>query len=178
MLQHKREGTHGRIYEQALSCEATMNPTELMQLAIDKTKEGIAAGQTPFGCAIARGADVIAVSHNVVWSTTDITAHAEVTALREACRNVGQILLDDCIVATTCEPCPMCMSALHWARVQTVYYGATIDDAETAGFNELKLAAADVIKLGNSQIKLVDNVLRDRCIDLFREWKEAGGAAY
>lgn len=155
-----------------------MTPKELMQLAIDKTKVGIEVGQTPFGCAIACGNDIVAVSHNIVWSTTDITAHAEVTALRKACKNAGNVLLDDCVVATTCEPCPMCMSALHWARVQTVYYGATINDAAAAGFNELTLTAAEVVRLGKSPVKLIDNVLRKECVDLFRQWTAAGGHAY
>ena len=136
-----------------------IDQTELMKMAIEKTREGIQNGQSPFGCAIARGDEILAVSHNVVWQTTDITAHAEVTALREACKAAGEILLEGCIVATTCEPCPMCMSALHWARVDTVYFGATIADAETAGFNELNLAAADLLKHGGSKIKLVSDVM-------------------
>jgi len=155
-----------------------MDPSELMHLAIEKTQSGIAAGQSPFGCAIARGDEILAVSHNVVWSTNDITAHAEITALREACRTAHAILLDDCIVATTCEPCPMCMSALHWARVKTVFFGATIEDAENAGFNELTLAAAEVIRLGRSQVQLVGDVMRAECVNLFDRWKAAGGAAY
>ncbi len=114
-----------------------MTPEALMRLAIDKTHQGIAAGQTPFGCAIALGEQVVAVSHNCVHATTDITAHAEIVALREACKATGQIHLEGALVAATCEPCPMCMAALHWARVETVVYGATIADAESAGFNEL-----------------------------------------
>src|SRR3972149_11137296 len=110
-----------------------MDPTELMQLAIDKCREGLAAGQSPFGCAIARDGQLLACPHNPVALTTDITAHAEVNAIREACRHVGDIFLEGAIVATTCEPCPMCVSALHWARVETGDYGATIADAEAAG---------------------------------------------
>jgi len=97
----------------------------------------------PFGCAIARGDELIAVAHNTVVATTDVTAHAEVNALRLACKTTGQIHLDGCVVATTCEPCPMCMAALHWARVETVYFGASIADADAAGFNELQVPAAD-----------------------------------
>ena len=112
-----------------------IDPAELMRMAIEKCREGIAIGQSPFGCAIARGDDVLAAAHNTVLQTTDITAHAEVNALRAACRAAGDIFLERAVVATTCEPCPMCMAALHWARVETVYYGATINDAEAAGFN-------------------------------------------
>ena len=155
-----------------------VDPQSLMQLAIEKCREGIAKGNSPFGCAIAKGDEILAVSHNVVWNTTDITAHAEVTALREACKSAGEILLDDCIVATTCEPCPMCMSALHWARVGRVYFGATIADAEDAGFNELSISAADVVRLGGSEVQLVPELLRNECRQLFADWKAAGGAPY
>ena len=147
-----------------------MNPSELMRLAIEKCRQGIAAGQSPFGCAIERGGKVLSCSHNTVVLTTDITAHAEVNAIREACRAVGDIFLDGSIVATTCEPCPMCMAALHWARVDTVYYGATIADADTAGFNELQLPAAELLRLGGSQLKLVPQVLPAECRELFVEW--------
>jgi tRNA(Arg) A34 adenosine deaminase TadA len=147
-----------------------MDPRELMGLAIDKCRQGLAAGQSPFGCAIARDGKLLSCSHNTVVLTTDITAHAEVNAIREACRAAGDIFLTGAIVATTCEPCPMCMAALHWARVETVYYGATIADAETAGFNELQLPAAELLRLGGSQLKLVPEILPDECRQLFGEW--------
>jgi guanine deaminase len=149
-----------------------MDPQALMQLAIEKCREGIAAGQSPFGCAIAREGEVISCSHNTVVLTTDITAHAEVNAIRAACKKIGNIFLDGSIVATTCEPCPMCMSALHWARVDTVYYGATIDDADTSGFNELQLPAAELLRIGKSTVKLVPQVLPSECRALFQEWKD------
>jgi tRNA(Arg) A34 adenosine deaminase TadA len=154
------------------------DPSKLMQLAIAKCREGIAKGNTPFGCAIARGDELLAVSHNLVWDTTDITAHAEITAVREACQAAGEILLQDCLVATTCEPCPMCMSALHWARVGKVYFGATIADADDAGFNELSISAAEMVRLGGSPVQLYPDTMRDECRQLFAEWKAAGGAAY
>lgn len=149
-----------------------MDPSVLMRLAIEKCREGIAAGQSPFGCAIARDGAMISCSHNTVVLTTDITAHAEMNAIREACREVGSIFLEGAIVATTCEPCSMCMSALHWARVDIVYYGATIADAEDAGFNELRLPAAELLRIGGSKLKLVPQVLPAECRALFDEWKD------
>jgi tRNA(Arg) A34 adenosine deaminase TadA len=148
-----------------------MDPAELMRLAIEKCREGLAKGQSPFGCAIALGDEVISASHNTVVLTTDITAHAEVNAIREACRHTGNILLEGAVVATTCEPCPMCMSALHWARVDTVYYGATIADADTAGFNELQLPAKELLRIGGSKVKLIPGLLPEECKKLFAEWK-------
>ena len=148
------------------------DPADLMKLAIDKCRAGIAAGQGPFGCAIARGDQLLSVAHNTVRSTTDITAHAEINAIRMACLQTGQIFLDGAVVATTCEPCPMCTAALHWARVEVVYFGATIQDAKLAGFNELRVAAADVLELGGSQVKLVSGVCAQPCQELFADWQK------
>jgi tRNA(Arg) A34 adenosine deaminase TadA len=149
-----------------------MNLESLMRLAIDKTRSAVAIGQTPFGCAIALGDRVVAVSHNRVRATTDITAHAEIVALREACASTGNIHLEGALVASTCEPCPMCMAALHWARVDTVGYGATIADAAAAGFNELRIPAAEIVRLGGSPVKVVSGVLGDECAALFDEWQK------
>lgn len=150
-------------------------PEELMDMAIEKCRQGIAAGNSPFGCAIAIGARVIAVSHNIVLATTDITAHAEVTAIRVGCQEVRDIFLGGAMVATTCEPCPMCAAALHWARVETVYYGASIQDAAEAGFNELQLPASELLSKGGSPLKLVSHVRRAECRALFDLWKATPG---
>jgi tRNA(Arg) A34 adenosine deaminase TadA len=152
-----------------------IDPAEVMKLAIEACQRGIAVGQSPFGCAIALGDRIVAASHNTVVLTTDITAHAEVNAIRAGCQEVRDIFLTDAVVATTCEPCPMCMAALHWARVGTVYYGATIADAADAGFNELQLPAAEVLRIGGSRVKLVSGLLRDECCKLFAVWKDNPG---
>ena len=148
-----------------------IDPADLMQMAIETCREGLSAGQSPFGCAIALGDRVIARAHNTVVLTIDTTAHAEVNALRLGCKNTGEICLNDAIVATTCEPCPMCMAALHWARVDTVYYGATIADATTSGFNELQLPAAELLRIGGSKVRLVGGVMAAECVQLFEEWQ-------
>lgn len=147
-----------------------MTIEELMQQAIEKCREGIEAGQSPFGCTIAQGDEVVAAAHNTVVLSTDITAHAEVNAIRQGCRTTQSIFLEGAVVATTCEPCPMCMAALHWARVETVYYGASIADAKQAGFNELQLSAEKILQLGGSPVKLVGGVLADECKKLFDQW--------
>ena len=145
----------------------------LMRQAIDAARQGIAAGQTPFGCAIQIGDRVLAASHNTVWATTDITAHAEINAIRRACTALGEVHLTGAIVATTCEPCPMCMAALHWARAGEVVYGASIADAAAAGFNELSLSAKELLRLGGSSVKLTDGVLVEECRQLFELWKNS-----
>jgi tRNA(Arg) A34 adenosine deaminase TadA len=149
---------------------SAVSPEALMLLAIEACREGLTRGQSPFGCAIAVGGRVVVRSHNTVVLTTDITAHAEVNAIRAANKTVGDIFLAGGMVATTCEPCPMCMAALHWARVDAVYYGATIADAEAAGFNELQVPARDLLRIGKSPVKLIGDTLADECRQLFQEW--------
>lgn len=149
---------------------AALDPNELMQTAIAKCRQGIAKGQSPFGCAIWIDGHIVSVAHNRVVLDTDITAHAEIVAIREACQARGEILLEGAVVAATCEPCPMCMSALHWARVDTVYHGATIQDAIAAGFNELAVPAERLLEQGRSSVRLVPEILREECQDLFVQW--------
>lgn len=145
-------------------------PEELMKLAIEKARQGISLGQSPFGCAIAKDDVLLACEHNTVLTGPDITAHAEVNALRAACLHLGEVFLEGAVVATTCEPCPMCMAALHWARVQTVYFGASIFDATEAGFNELQLPAQRLLDLGGSSVQLESGLLVEPCRQLFQEW--------
>lgn len=152
-----------------------MNLEALMQRAIDVAQAAIAAGQTPIGCAIEIDGQIFA-AHNRVLATTDITAHAEISCLRDTCKQLGRIHLEGAIVASTTEPCPMCMAALHWARVDTVCYGATIADAKAAGFNELRIPAAEIIRLGCSPVKLVSGILVEQCVGLFDQWQKSGNA--
>mgnify|MGYP000949846513 FL=1 len=149
-----------------------MDPELLMRRAIEVARQGVREGQSPFGCAIARDGQLLACRHNTVLATPDSTAHAEINALRTACLAAGSVHLRGAIVATTCEPCPMCMAALHWAQVARVYYGATIEDACAAGFNELRLPARELLRLGRSPVALVDGVLTPECRALFSEWLE------
>ena len=142
-----------------------------LRLAIDQARAGIAAGQTPFGACVVRGGDVVALAHNRVWADTDITAHAEVVALRLACRRLGAIDLSGCVIYSTTEPCPMCFSACHWARLDAIVYGASIADAKAAGFNELSVSNHDLKRLGGSQVEIVAGRLRAECLDLFRAWQ-------
>lgn len=108
-----------------------------MREAIREAEEGMRQGRGgPFGCVIVRNGEVIARGHNRVTSTNDPTAHAEVTAIREACHKLGTFQLADCTLFTSCEPCPMCMAAIYWARIAKVFYGNTRADAAAIGFDD------------------------------------------
>lgn len=141
-----------------------------MQKAIDIAKIGIQNNQTPFGATIIKDGEVVASSHNQVWSTTDITAHAEVNAIREACKKLNSVDLSGCVIYSTCEPCPMCFSAIHWAKIDKIIYGATIEDAKKAGFNELEIHNKTMKKLGKSNLKIKKRVLQKECKELFDIW--------
>lgn len=149
---------------------------KFMRLAIEKAKAGIKGGQTPFGACIVKNNKVIACSHNLVWKNTDITAHAEITAIRAACKALKKIDLSGCTIYSTCEPCPMCFSACHWARISRIVFGCSIKDAKDFGFNELAISDANLKKLGKSKIKISPGLLIDENIALFRFWKKQAKA--
>jgi len=150
---------------------------KFMRLAIEKAREGMRGGQTPFGaCIVSADGRVIACEHNVVWHATDITAHGEVNAIRSACRAIDSIDLSGCTIYSTTEPCPMCFSAIHWARISRIVYGASIADAQAAGFNELAIANVVMKDAGGSPVDIAAGCLRDECVALFDEWKESGNA--
>src|SRR6516162_9160673 len=117
-----------------------------MRLAIGKTQEGIEAGQSPFGAVLVRGGEVIALTHNTVWRDGDPTAHAEVNCIRQAARVLKTIALTGCTLYSTTEPCPMCLAAIHWAKIERVVFGATIADAAEAGFCELHVGAVELAR--------------------------------
>lgn len=141
-----------------------------MKLAIKKAREGSSKGQSPFGACIVKRGKVIALAHNVVWKTTDITAHAEVTAIREACKKLKTIDLSGCEIYTTTEPCPMCFSAIHWSKIDKIYSGTKIKDAQIAGFNELTVSNKNLKKWGKSKVKITENVLKKECQEVFTDW--------
>jgi tRNA(Arg) A34 adenosine deaminase TadA len=148
-----------------------MTDEHWMRLAIETGREGIAAGQSPFGAVIVHGDQLLAASHNVVWQMTDITAHAEIHAIRLACRKVGDVNLSGCRIYSTTEPCPMCFAACHWARLEAIYFGAAIADAMNAGFSELTISNEQMKALGGSGIRVFGGVLAREATELFEQWK-------
>lgn len=146
-----------------------------MRRALAAARKGVRAGQTPFGAVIVKGNRVVCAEHNRVWLTTDSTAHAEVTAIRVACRKLLTIDLSGCTLYSTCEPCPMCFSAIHWAKIDAIYFGTTISDAKVLGFSELTVSDRTMKRLGKSPVRITSGVLRRENLALFREFSRRQG---
>jgi guanine deaminase len=110
---------------------------EFLVMAFEVALQGVESGAGgPFGAVVARGDDVLATAHNQVVATNDPTAHAEIGAIRAACAALNSFQLDDCELYASCEPCPMCLGAIYWARPAAVFFSATRDDAAQAGFDD------------------------------------------
>jgi tRNA(Arg) A34 adenosine deaminase TadA len=108
-----------------------------MREAIQLSLEGVRSGRGgPFGCVVVRGGKVVGRGSNQVTSTCDPTAHAEIVAIRDACKALGSFQLDDCAIYASCEPCPMCLSAIYWARIPEAYFGNSRQDAAAIGFDD------------------------------------------
>ncbi|MDI6781779.1 MAG: nucleoside deaminase [bacterium] len=145
---------------------------KFMQAAIDMARKGVFQGQTPFGACIVKDGEMISCRHNLVWESMDITAHAEICAIRDACQRLKTVDLSGCVIYSTCEPCPMCFSACHWARIEKIVYGARIEDAKQFGFNELEISN-DIMKQiagKSSQIEITSDFLRHEACELFGLW--------
>ncbi|MEM0437874.1 MAG: nucleoside deaminase [Candidatus Micrarchaeia archaeon] len=154
---------------------------KFMRMAIRSAEAGIRKKEGgPFGACIidARG-KVLAVAHNTVWKSCDPTAHAEINAIRKASRRLNTINLSGCTIYSTCEPCPMCFSAIHWAKIKNIVYGATIDDASAYKFNEMRLCNAKIAKTCKLEdIRIKSGVLRIECLHLFEKWRKSKGRPY
>lgn len=150
----------------------TEEDKKFMQRAIDLAKEGMAKNAGgPFGAVVVKDGQIVGEGYNVVTSTNDPTAHAEVTAIRNACKNLGSFQLDDCIVYTSCEPCPMCLGAIYWARPKKVYFGCTRQDAADIGFDDEFLYEELVKDLGDRQIEIT-KLMRKEALTAFQAWQE------
>ncbi len=143
---------------------------KFMQLAIDKAREGMNSGAGgPFGCVIVKDGQVIASGFNTVTSSNDPTAHAEVVAIRKACEILQTHQLTGCEVYTSCEPCPMCLGAIYWARPDAVYYGCTREDAAMAGFDDHFIYSEIMMPLKERRIAMT-GLKRTDALPLFEEW--------
>jgi guanine deaminase len=141
-----------------------------MQEAIKLAEAGMRAKRGgPFGCVVVRKGEVIARGNNRVTSTNDPTAHAEVTAIREACRELGTFQLADCELYTSCEPCPMCLAAIYWARIPTVYFANTRADAAAIGFDDDFIYRQMPLPPAQQAIKM-QPLLRESALATFKAW--------
>jgi len=152
---------------------------QYMRMALAEALGGMHANQGgPFGAVIVRHAlgmagtpQVVARAHNRVLVSKDPTAHAEVEAIREASRVLGKFDLSDCEIYTTCEPCPMCLAAIHWARIPRITYGCTREQAAEAGFSDTDIHDAIQGKSDSPSVAAVQLDVRE-CAEAFREWAQ------
>ena len=140
---------------------------EFMRRAISLAQKGVDAGAGgPFGAVIVKDGKIVGEGFNRVTSTNDPTAHAEVVAIRNACQNLDSFQLDGCVLYTSCEPCPMCLGAIYWARPLRVFYAATRDDAANIGFDDQFIYEEIEKNFEHRQMKLV-NLMRDEGLTVF-----------
>ena len=136
-----------------------------MRLAIKEAKKGIAQNEGgPFGAVIVKDNKVIAKTHNTVLKSQCAINHAEINAIKKASKKLCTFNLSGCELYTTCMPCPMCMGAIEWANITTIYYGSTSEDADSIGFRDAKLYKSNSINL--------INIERDKTLKLFTIWEK------
>ncbi len=145
---------------------------QFMQAAIALSQESIRSGKGgPFGAVVVKDGQIVARAHNQVTSTNDPTAHAEVLAIREACKALQTWQLTGCEIYTSCEPCPMCMGAIYWARPDRVYYANTKADAAAIKFDDQFIYDELDLPIERRQLPMLP-LLREEALAVFQEWDE------
>lgn len=151
------------------------NPTSedirFMRRAVALSIENVRNGGGPFGAVIVKDGEIIAEGVNRVTANNDPTAHAEVTAIRAACAKLKTFQLDGCVVYTSCEPCPMCLSAIYWAGISKIYYGNTKKDADAINFGDDFIYEEIAKPYAARRIPMMQ-FLRDEALAAFRAWEE------
>ena len=148
----------------------TEEDRQFMSRAVELAKMGVDMNLGgPFGCVVAKDGLIVGEGSNRVTSTNDPTAHAEIIAIRDACERLDTFQLDGCTIYTSCEPCPMCLGAIYWARPEKVFYACTREDAANIGFDDDFIY--NELKKSNEQRELVLlNFMRDEALEIFRSW--------
>lgn len=139
---------------------------EAIRLSIDKSQTGDAG---PFGAIVVRNNEIIGRGWNQVVSTTDPTAHAEIVAIRAACERLKTFSLAGCEIYTSCEPCPMCLAAIYWSRLERIYYAATCQDATAGGFDDAPFYRQLALPPESRSVPMVQ-ALREEACEAFRLW--------
>ena len=143
---------------------------EFMAEAIRLAKENLKTGKGgPFGAVVVRDGKIVGKGGNSVTSTNDPTAHAEINAIRDACKNLNTFQLDDCEIYTSCEPCPMCLGAIYWARPKKIYYASNKQDAANAGFDDSFIYDEINIPLNERKIP-ANQMMQQEAQEVFKEW--------
>lgn len=141
-----------------------------MQRAIELARAGVEHDLGgPFGCVIVKEGEIVGEGSNQVTSTNDPTAHAEIIAIRQACTSLNSFQLDGCTIYTSCEPCPMCLGAIYWARPEKVYYACTREDAAGIGFDD-DFIYQELERSNDSRELVLTNLMRDEALSVFSEW--------
>ena len=148
-----------------------MTKEELMRKAIQLSDENVANGGGPFGAVIVKDGEVIATGVNRVTANHDPTAHAEVSAIRSACQKLGTFDLRGCEIYTSCEPCPMCLGAIYWARIGKIYYGNNKADAKEIGFDDSFIYDEMALPMEKRSLP-IENLLPDEAIHTFEAWRD------
>ena len=149
----------------------TSEDEKFMQQAIDLSIESVANGGGPFGVVIVRNGEIIATGTNRVTESCDPTAHAEVSAIRAACAKLGEFKLSGCTIYSSCEPCPMCLSALYWAGVERIFYGNTKQDAKAINFDDSFIYDQIALDYSERSIPCI-NIMRQQALAGFKAWQE------
>ena len=147
----------------------TEQDREFMREAIRLANESIERGGGPFGSVIVKDGEIIAGSANSVTVDNDPTAHAEVNTIRQACKKLGTFDLSGCTIYTSCEPCPMCLGAIYWARISRIYYGNTRKDARDIDFADDFIYEELERPLESRTVPIIP-LLHDETIESFRRW--------
>lgn len=148
-----------------------MTKEELMRKAIALSEENVRNGGGPFGAVIARNGEIVATGVNRVTDSCDPTAHAEVSAIRAACAELGTFDLSGCEIYTSCEPCPMCLGAIYWAHLDRMYYGNDKHDAGNIGFDDSFIYDELSVPADRRRL-LAERLLADEAKTAFRMWSE------
>lgn len=146
-----------------------MKHIEFLQEAISLALQSIENGGGPFGCVVVKDGLVVGRGNNQVTKNNDPTAHAEVIAIRDACRHLGTFQLTGCDIYTSCEPCPMCLGAIFWARPRSIYFAATRHDAAKAGFDDAMIYSELTLDIHLRQIPS-EQILLPQAGEVFAKW--------
>lgn len=147
---------------------------KFMRLAITKAKDGIAAGQSPFGSCVVRQGQVLACEHNHVRMNNDPTAHAEITAIRVAGQKIKKFDLAGSTIYSTTEPCPMCFSACHWAGIKRIVFGTNLAQSQKF-FTEMPIGNQQMNEIGHCKIEIAGGVLLSENLQLWQKWSQSRG---